>query len=301
MFSALSTDGFVIANDLQLHFRRWNASTQHPDLPPILLLHGLASSSYIWNQVAPLLAREGHEVIALDQRGHGESDKPDAGYDFATILADDLAAVHALGLQRPVVVGHSWGAMAALEYAAAPEADLSALVLVDGALQQFSQRPGWSLEKALSELAPSRYAGVSRETFLAFYSESPLAQIWTPEIEASVLHIVEQYTDGTVAPRLTFEHHLRIIEAMWYQQTLELYAHVQSPLHIIIAEHEPFDVVGRLLADQRKLNVEKIRALQPNARIVSMSDTIHDIPLQRPAALAEEILASVPVRVAVER
>src|SRR5260370_19083105 len=134
MFTAQNTEGMGIANDLQLHYRRWNAPTHLTDLPPILLLHGLASSSYIWNQVAPRLAEQGHEVIALDQRGHGESAKPDSGYDFATILADDLAAVQALGLQRPVVVGHSWGAMAALEYAAAPQADLSALVLVDGAL-----------------------------------------------------------------------------------------------------------------------------------------------------------------------
>jgi pimeloyl-ACP methyl ester carboxylesterase len=293
MFTALPSDGFVLANSLQLHFRRWNIETMNRDLPPILLLHGLASSSHIWNLVAPRLAEAGYEVIALDQRGHGESDKPAASYDFASILADDRAVVQALGLWHPIVIGHSWGAMAALEYAAALGNELSGLIVIDGALQQFSRRPGWSRARVLAELAPPRYAGVSRATFLGFYSASPLARCWTPEIEASVLHIVEQHANGSVSPRLSFENHLQIIEAMWQQPTLDLYAHVQCPLQIIVAEHEPFDAVGRLLAELREQGLAEIAALQPGARIVRMRDTIHDIPLQRPESLAEEILAFV--------
>jgi pimeloyl-ACP methyl ester carboxylesterase len=298
MFSSQPIDSFILANDLQLHYRHWKTSEPQPDRSPVLLLHGLASSSFIWNLVAPLLAEQGYEVLALDQRGHGESAKPDHGYDFASILADDLAAVQALGLRHPIVVGHSWGAMAALEYAAAPGADLSALILVDGALQQLSQWPGWSLAKALVDLAPPRYSGVSRETFLGFYASSPLAKCWTPEIEASVLHIVDQHADGTVSPRLGFENHLQIIEAMWQQPTLDLYARDHCPLQVIVAEREPFDAVGRLRADLRERGLEHIHALQPQARIVRMLDTVHDIPLQRPQRLAEEMLAFVKVGVA---
>lgn len=296
MFTTQYVDGFIRVCNLQIHYRHWKPLAFQRDLPPILLLHGLASSSFIWNLVAPLLAKEGYDVFALDQRGHGESEKPDQGYSFAHILADDRAAIQALGLQSPVVVGHSWGAMVALEYAASG-AGLSGLILIDGALQQFSLYPGWSLEKALVELAPPRYAGVSRETFLEFYSNSPLADHWTAEIEASILHIVDQYTDGTVSPRLSFENHLQIIEAMWHQPTLQLYASVRCPLQIIIAEHEPFNTVDRLLAEQRKHSLEKIYALQPQARFVRMFDTIHDIPLQRPERLVGEMLAFLPTRV----
>ena len=69
-------DGFVAANGLRLHYRRWLPLEERPDLSPILLLHGLASAVHIWNLVAPLLADRGYSVTALDQRGHGESDKP---------------------------------------------------------------------------------------------------------------------------------------------------------------------------------------------------------------------------------
>src|SRR5437016_3693898 len=109
-------DGFVRTNGLQLHYRRWTPPESTPRLPPILLLHGLASAAHIWNLVAPLLAAHGFVVTALDQRGHGESDKPNSGYDFTTIIADDTAAVQALNIEQPIIVGHSWGAMVALQY-----------------------------------------------------------------------------------------------------------------------------------------------------------------------------------------
>ena len=291
MFSLQPRDSFVTANGLQLHYRFWQGTDTRSDLPPILLLHGLASSSYTWNLVAPLLAQEGYAVVALDQRGHGESEKPEHGYDFATILADDRAVVQALDLRHPIVVGHSWGAMVALEYAATPGADISGLIVVDGATQQLSQRSGWSLKEALVELAPPRYAGVTRESFLGFFATSPLAQHWTPELEASVLHIVDQHADGTISPRLAFENHLQIIEAMWYQPTLELYTRIHCPLEIIVAEREMSDETSKQRAEMRGQGLAQIRAQQPNARIVHMQDTMHDIALQRPERLSEEMLA----------
>src|SRR5438270_6311281 len=114
--SILPIDGFISANGLQLHYRRWSPAKPGPNLPPILLIHGLASAARIWDFVAPLLAERDYIVTALDQRGHGESDKPANGYDFATIIADDTAVVKELGIEHPIVVGHSWGASVALEY-----------------------------------------------------------------------------------------------------------------------------------------------------------------------------------------
>lgn len=72
-----------------------------------MVLHGLASSAHMWNLVAPLLAAHGYIVSALDQRGHGESETLGTGYDFDTILADDAAAIEALEIERPILVGHS--------------------------------------------------------------------------------------------------------------------------------------------------------------------------------------------------
>src|SRR5262245_5740144 len=108
------TETFLTTNSLRLHLRDWGGPEA---TPPILLVHGLASNARIWDLVAPLLARD-FRVAAIDQRGHGLTDKPADGYDFATIAGDLAGAIGALGWARTLVVGHSWGANVALQLAA---------------------------------------------------------------------------------------------------------------------------------------------------------------------------------------
>src|SRR5436305_11878549 len=127
------TDSFVVSQGLRFHSRRWTPTTAKEGQTALLLLHGLASSLHIWDFVAPVLASHGYSVIALDQRGHGQSAQPETGYDFATIVADDVAIMQQLGLARYAIVGHSWGANVALQYATMYPAEVCALVLVDGA------------------------------------------------------------------------------------------------------------------------------------------------------------------------
>lgn len=67
----------------KMHVREWAGEKR-----PFVLVHGLASNSLTWNQVGHLLAAAGHRVLAIDQRGHGLSDKPEEGYDFETVTAD---------------------------------------------------------------------------------------------------------------------------------------------------------------------------------------------------------------------
>ena len=55
-----------------------------PDKRAFVLVHGLASNARLWDGVGDRLAELGHASIAVDQRGHGESSKPDTGYDFAS-------------------------------------------------------------------------------------------------------------------------------------------------------------------------------------------------------------------------
>ncbi|HZO72635.1 MAG TPA: alpha/beta hydrolase [Ktedonobacteraceae bacterium] len=285
-------DDVVSVHGLQLHYRRWSP-VEPAAAAPIVLLHGLASASHIWNLVAPRLVAQGHSVTVLDQRGHGESDKPDSGYDFATIVADDHAAFQALEIERPVVVGHSWGAAVALHYAVTYPGQVSSLVLVDGALNQLSARPNWTRERARVDLAPPRFAGTPREAFLARIRSGPLGEQWTPELEDIMLHIVQLRSDDTVAPRLDFENHLQIIDAMWEQPTFDLYRQVQCPVTLIVAEQEQLREPWAGFRQARQEGIDTIKALCPDIRIIRMPNTVHDIPLQRPEMLAEEILRSI--------
>lgn len=76
---------------------------------PVLLLHGLALAIEIWGKVIPALARQAR-VIAFDFPGYGQADRPDAAYDAAFFVDQVIAAMDALDLERPHIVGSSLGA-----------------------------------------------------------------------------------------------------------------------------------------------------------------------------------------------
>ncbi|MEX2373439.1 MAG: alpha/beta hydrolase, partial [Dehalococcoidia bacterium] len=108
-------DEFIEANDLRFHYREWGDTRSRHAL---LLLHGYAATSEIWTDVAVDLARE-FRVIALDQRGYGQSDRADdMDYTRASQLEDIEAIVEALGLRSVTLVGHAMGGAVSICYAA---------------------------------------------------------------------------------------------------------------------------------------------------------------------------------------
>jgi pimeloyl-ACP methyl ester carboxylesterase len=93
---------FITANGLRQH------AVIGGEGPPLLLVHGWPENWYAWRMVMPALARD-FEVIAVDQRGIGQSDKPARGYDTGALAADLVALMDALGHERFAVVGHDTG------------------------------------------------------------------------------------------------------------------------------------------------------------------------------------------------
>jgi pimeloyl-ACP methyl ester carboxylesterase len=80
---------------------------------PILLLHGYPDSVHLWRDVAPALVKAGHQVIMYDQRGFGLSDAPEGKehYTVDKIMADALAVLDALNIEKVHLVAHDWGAI----------------------------------------------------------------------------------------------------------------------------------------------------------------------------------------------
>src|SRR5262249_38314588 len=73
------------------------------DRPTILMLHGGGQNRFSWKNTGQILADDGYHVVALDSRGHGDSDRaPDADYDVETLTADVMHVLDAIG--RPVVI-----------------------------------------------------------------------------------------------------------------------------------------------------------------------------------------------------
>ncbi|MEU3605169.1 alpha/beta hydrolase [Streptomyces sp. NPDC035033] len=110
---------------------------------PVLLLHGLMGHAAHWAPAAALLAA-GHRTVALDQRGHGASEKPPGGpFTREAYVADAAAVIERLGLAPVTLVGHSMGALTAWQLAAERPDLVRALVICDmraSALGAASQR-----------------------------------------------------------------------------------------------------------------------------------------------------------------
>jgi pimeloyl-ACP methyl ester carboxylesterase len=101
-FADAFTSRYVDTGDVRLH------AVIGGDGPPLLLIHGWPGNWYYWRLVMPALARD-FQVIAVDQRGIGLSDKPEDGYDTRTLANDLVALMDALGHAQVAVVGVDTG------------------------------------------------------------------------------------------------------------------------------------------------------------------------------------------------
>jgi pimeloyl-ACP methyl ester carboxylesterase len=279
---ASGTDGVLTTptTGLELHYRDWGGSGR-----AILLLHGLASSSRIWDLMAPRLRAYGR-VVALDQRGHDGSAKPDEGYDSHTIVADARGAAQVLGLTTPVGVGHSWGASVALAYAAA-DPSCTGVVLVDGGVVDMQAQLNVTWEETAERLAPPDLSHLHLDDLVQHMGRGPLAGLDEAFRRAFFRSLMEEQPDGTIRPRLTRARHLLILRAMWEQRVAPLLAQVTCPILVILAEHEGVAEDDPYQAAKREA-LALFRA-HPSTTVHILPNTIHDIPLQRPDTLADLI------------
>ncbi|HYB44413.1 MAG TPA: alpha/beta hydrolase, partial [Candidatus Methylomirabilis sp.] len=117
----LSIDG------LAMHFVEWG----RPDGRPLVLLHGITGHARTWDRLAGDLAGR-FRVLALDQRGHGDSAAaPDGDYRVETMAGDLAGFVDQLGLGRFALLGLSMGGRVAIAYAGAHPERVERLVIVD--------------------------------------------------------------------------------------------------------------------------------------------------------------------------
>jgi len=275
------TDRAVPGDGIGLHARDWGGGG-----PALLLLHGLASNARIWDGVASRLAGAGLRVAALDLRGHGDSDQPDQGYDFPSVGRDLASALARLGLERPVLVGHSWGASVALQFAAERPGALAGLVLVDGALTGVAEWAGPTREDARRRLAPPRFA-VPLADWLAragrFDPGGPGGRTWVRDYLRAGVEVDDR---GVAKARFRFDNHLQVVDALYGQRPPALYPLVDCPV-LLCPAGDPADSGGQ--AEAKRGAVGRALGLLPSAEVTWFEDTMHDIPLQRPAELAAEL------------
>ena len=269
-------------NSLTLYYRDWGGSGKS-----IILLHGLASNSRIWDLVAPILASNS-SVIAIDQRGHGKSDKPRGCYDFNSVTDDIAQFIIKMKIDNPIIVGHSWGGSVALSLAVRYPSLVSGLCFIDGGLIEISRVPGNTLELALDRMAPPVWNGITEERVMQRMKQRNWGTRDSTSLSASLEDIVMANltvdNDGFVKARLSRENHLEIVRAFWAHKPSDMFPQIQCPVLILPARlGSPDDERGEFRDQMVSLAQETI----PISEVIWLENSIHDVPLQRPELVSQ--------------
>ena len=117
----------LVVDGLRLHYLDWGRR----GCPPLLFLHGGCLTAHTWDLVCLALRGDFH-CLAVDQRGHGDSEwSPTLDYGPDAHVRDIRGLVEQLGLEQPVLIGHSLGGLNAMIYASAAAEQLAGVVVVD--------------------------------------------------------------------------------------------------------------------------------------------------------------------------
>jgi pimeloyl-ACP methyl ester carboxylesterase len=284
-------EGWITSEGLRLRYVEWGAI----DAPALVALHGLRAFAYTWEPMALPLA-DRFRIIALDQRGRGQSDwDPQRRYFTEHYVRDLEALIDHLGLARFVLLGHSMGGATAFVYAAAHADRLAGLAIED--MGPGASAGGAGAERIRRELlaTPQRFAGWSAASDF-WRSQRP--NVPDAAIAARAQHSMREAGDGSIVWRHDADGIAAARLAATPQQLVDLWPHV-----------ERVDVPTLLLRGSRSdfLTAETARAMvqrNPRIRLVEVpgaSHYVHDDNLAGFEAALQAFLADVALAPAAGR
>jgi pimeloyl-ACP methyl ester carboxylesterase len=276
---------------VRLRATRWPGSGT-----PVLLLHGLASTRRFWNLVVPDLVAAGLSVVALDQRGHGESPVAEsAGFGPAqftpeAVARDAAVALDALGISRAVVVGHSWGGAVALTLAARHPERVLAAVAIDGGFAPWPEDV--DLAEMRVRLTPS-VLDLEPDDLIAMLSGGSLAAYWDEDRARALLPIFGVGEHGRARARLPLDQHLAIMDGILGNDPADVLKSVRCPTWLVSCE--PADSMAGEASDWVRNKIAGLAlagAVLPAARTMRWAGALHDVPLQWPALVSGLVRAA---------
>jgi pimeloyl-ACP methyl ester carboxylesterase len=296
----------VVAVDTgeRIHYLDWGAPGADPPagtrssgpLPPLLLVHGLGATAWVWTPVARRLTGA-TRVLAPDLRGHGASDQPRSGYDLRSLAYDMLTVLAGAGYGGAagvpaVVAGHGFGAMVAATMAAEQPESVAGLALIDGGWEDIAESTGQHPTEFLQGLGDPPEVTSSMATYLADRRGYDPGT-WDADQDRAARAAVDQKVPGHVAP-VTRPHVLKAsVEAMFDYRPLETLVPLSVPLLVAQAEAGTADDE---IARERSLALADLVARRqergtPPPRVVRFPRAGHNLMRYRPDELAREIAA----------
>ncbi len=283
------SEGTIDSQGVNIHYLDWGTLAGKPegDAPSLVLIHATGFLAALWSPIAEQLSST-FRVVAMDQRGHGDSYKPADGYTFELLADDTQRLITELGLERPLVAGHSSGGTTVVVHAQKYPGVIQRSVLIEPILP----RPEWyeTQETNPNRLAEGarkrRSVRPSREDMFEAYRTRPMFERWRDVI----LHT---YVDEVTADRDDGQVELKCppdIEAQFFEAVTEIdvwpnLAKFTMPTLVLWGAES--HLIARGYAEQ-------LDEALPNAKTIFVDGATHFLPQERPddiARLMEQFLS----------
>ncbi|MGF7147671.1 pimeloyl-ACP methyl ester carboxylesterase [Sphingomonas zeicaulis] len=266
----------------------------HPNGRTAVLLHGKNFCAGAWQGTIRALTAAGYRVIAPDQIGFCKSTKPERyQYGFHTLAANSKALLDALGVEKPIVIGHSMGGMLAIRYALQYPAGVSKLVLVNPIGLE-----DWRAKGVPNATVDQLFAGerkTNAATIRAYQQRTYYAGSWRPDYDRWVEMLASMYAgaDGT-----TIAWHQALTSDMVFNQPVvhEL-ERIEAPTALIIGEKDNTAIgkdradkaLAATLGDYPVLARDAAKRI-PGAALITYPDLGHAPQIQAPDRFHRDLL-----------
>ena len=270
----------VIVQGIRLHLLDWG----QPDdgRPVLLLLHGGVVTARTWGPFCAMLAHK-YRLLALDMRGHGDSEWPADGEASHNTMAEDLRGViQALGVERPIVVGHSVGGMLAMRLMVSDPGLFGGVVLVDVGPE--TAYAGW---KPKDEVTENHRLYAETEDYVA--RNAPRLKRSEEHMRRNAHHEFMQRADGRYQLKYDPRHPMGGPDEQTMPGLPDLDAMSQVAVVTLVVRGE-----GSWFLSQEA--AQRLTAAMPRAELAVIPDCEHMVYVENPAGLAAMVETFVGAR-----
>lgn len=275
------SDQYIHANGISHHYVEWGSD----DKPPLVMVHATGLSSHSWLPIARKLAADYH-VMALDQRGHGDTDQSDSGYSFELVGQDLAAVIDALNLHQVSMVGHSSGGLATLIAASLmPGRILQACLVETRVGERPANSPPGELRQRAQRTRQKRQVWDSLDALYHAYRERPAFRDWDEgAFNAFTEGGVRLLPDGRAELKCPPE-----VEAIFYEQreTLQVSPYLKGLAGRFLL------LLGSYPEAQTLQDTGVMRFLKSieGAKVKPLGVGSHFLPMEHPELVSREILS----------
>ena len=265
---------------IQIQLAAWEGEGQ-----PILCVHGLTANCRCWDLIASSLVPE-NNILAMDLRGRGLSDKPSSGYSLQHHIRDIFCVLDDLKQERIVLMGHSLGAYISMAFAANYPERTEKLILMDGGGQLTQDQ--W--DKVTLAIKPSldRLGQVfpSFEAYVANMKLAPFLQPWSQALE-DYFRYESKAVEGGVRSRINPAHILEEAQNIRQEEPEQYYSKVTCPVLILRAIDGIFSNDDLVLPESA---VDRMVSDIPEALRVDIKGTNHFSILLQPNEMRDQAI-----------